>query len=1002
MKRRTFIALPVAMAAAQIRPLAQPANTKVMPDERTHDRLFPRPPIVELIDQLPHDWLTAFEDLERWEISIEGMTEPQVRRCRYRPLFHDTHIEITWTSAKEAKILLIPPRPLQLPKTWSAVDFWIGGHPTDFEGPKMECTLHCLDRDGGRREIEICGSSPARRPHAVDLFHRLVPRPLREGLQDGHLRAIEIRVPEADSRYMIHLYAMTFYNYRPRRKYQRPARLPFPTHPDGVVPTPSAPGAGQLEPGEGANAVTRFSFRAEDGSTVLYTYTPQTGALDDVTVSVDGATPFCPCAGGGLVFEMGNQRLVPPYRAGNARLVRQSIEPGQLKTFWQARAGAQTVEYCLSFRIVNRSLVIEAQVQGTSAMEMRIGYPDGPGEKRAIEVPMLVWDWDRWKPSIEKPDFLARKSGRTRSPAILLAHDCFLSAIFDWYVSDASFLYATAESATDAAGFDGGAAYLPVIDQGRNPLREKLILTVSKRFEEVLPNIPNPPSPYGELMRERVYSHGISQSASPVRHENLGIHQVVTIIETYDAACDYGGYRPSNDMGSMDDWIDEPSKTKGGMAEFLRHHAQFRKIGWLTGNYTLYCQMSPIFHCFAEMDRLHDPDGFHPRTWAGTARPVPGESLDYARRQVPKIARACGPQIIYSDGYTNMPAWWVNDYSPGVAGAGKFRETFEQVSLLYMAMREGYHAPVTSEGGMQWMYSGLIDGNMGRTQFNPWDKKTPYLPPPDLVDFQLRKIHLLTVDNCGNDYFETWSPEKRDSFICQTLAYGKRGLWTAYSGEGTETQAMSCRSYFTWHLAQKRYRCVPVERILYHNGEELVDSSAIIRQRKERTGRIYVRYQNGFESWTNLNPKEPWRIQVEGRDWLLPPYGWFQRRQEGWGEFINCYVIEPGQGWRQRVEDETTLLVAAPGSLVRWEDIETDGTVIVRHESAGGARVINVDAFRLRVRPGRLGLPSTCSRVVTQTYNLEGEPVRDDTLPVEDGWVDLSFLAQEQFALVHL
>jgi len=62
--------------------------------------------------------------------------------------------------------------------------------------------------------------------------------------------------------------------------------------------------------------------------------------------------------------------------------------------------------------------------------------------------------------------------------------------------------------------------------------------------------------------------------------------------------------------------------------------------------------------------------------------------------------------------------------------------------------------------------------------------------------------------------------------------------------------------------------------------------------------------------------------------------------------------------------------------------------------------VINVDAFRLRVRTSRLGLRATGGRVVAHTYSLEGEPVRDDTLPVAGGWVDLSFLAQEQFARV--
>ena len=100
------------------------------------------------------------------------------------------------------------------------------------------------------------------------------------------------------------------------------------------------------------------------------------------------------------------------------------------------------------------------------------------------------------------------------------------------------------------------------------------------------------------------------------------------------------------------------------------------------------------------------------------------------------------------------------------------------------------------------------------------------------------------------------------------------------------------------------------------------------------------------------------------------------------------------------MQDETTLLVWAPGGLATWEDIGTDGTVIVHREPTGGARVINVDAFHLRARLSRLGIPPTCSRVVSQTYSLEGEFVSADTLPVESGWVDFSFLAQEQFALV--
>ena len=100
------------------------------------------------------------------------------------------------------------------------------------------------------------------------------------------------------------------------------------------------------------------------------------------------------------------------------------------------------------------------------------------------------------------------------------------------------------------------------------------------------------------------------------------------------------------------------------------------------------------------------------------------------------------------------------------------------------------------------MYSGMVDGNLARTQHLSLDKGSEFSPPSNLVDIQLLKIHLLTVDNGGNDYFDLGDPLKRDRFISQTLAYGKIGLWEA-SG-GPRTQAMSCHAYYTYHLAQKR------------------------------------------------------------------------------------------------------------------------------------------------------------------------------------------------------
>lgn len=111
----------------------------------------------------------------------------------------------------------------------------------------------------------------------------------------------------------------------------------------------------------------------------------------------------------------------------------------------------------------------------------------------------------------------------------------------------------------------------------------------------MLSNIPNPPSRFTEMMRDRVYSHGMSPGVPVARHRNLGIHSVATMAESYPSASDRGGYRPSLDMGCMDDWIDDPGRSQGGLEHLIRVSEQFRSIAWMIDTYTNYCMMNPAF-----------------------------------------------------------------------------------------------------------------------------------------------------------------------------------------------------------------------------------------------------------------------------------------------------------------------------------------------------------------------------------------------------------------------
>lgn len=76
--------------------------------------------------------------------------------------------------------------------------------------------------------------------------------------------------------------------------------------------------------------------------------------------------------------------------------------------------------------------------------------------------------------------------------------------------------------------------------------------------------------------------------------------------------------------------------------------------------------------------------------------------------------------------------------------------------------------------------------------------------------------------------------------------------------------------------------------------------------------------------------------------------------------------------------------MGAPGSLVRWDDVETDGTVLLQREETGGCRVINLDALTFKVKASLLRLNPNSRQAVMHLYDLDGTPVRDGVVPIEN------------------
>ncbi|MDX9868034.1 MAG: hypothetical protein RBT78_08930, partial [Kiritimatiellia bacterium] len=168
------------------------------------------------------------------------------------------------------------------------------------------------------------------------------------------------------------------------------------------------------------------------------------------------------------------QRDALPFPSRTQTIVLETAEPaaGDLLAQWNA-----TLPPCctVSKRRVGKSLVVDITAPAGEITEIPLGGAREAKKVKSFAVPYLTW---------------GERNGRVQ--ADLLEGGWFRLAEFDWYVSNASDVYARET--------DGGrelvARYKPKTDGTYNPVRERIVITLSKTFDEILPEIPNPVSPW--------------------------------------------------------------------------------------------------------------------------------------------------------------------------------------------------------------------------------------------------------------------------------------------------------------------------------------------------------------------------------------------------------------------------------------------------------------------------------------------------------------------------
>ena len=877
-----------------------------------------------------------FENLEGWTIEFQDAVA-DFKRSREQQLW-GLHVgKLTYRGEGHRPTVVVrPPEPPAIPAERDCVNLWVYGNnwafSPDRSTPPVTMTLLCRSASGNEVRVSL---GTVRWKEWWLMHRRLTPDQIVALGEGATWEGLEITGGRNRDDRFLYFDNLCFYREplpplsfapRPQRGVEPlpgqnvgtntgPGRLPFPNRPETILPDNLTEDFEVSLKQEGETHA--FVYAGDDGR-LVYKYRPSSGTLGDVTAEWerDGrAVRFRPTADGGVYFHSGKGDM--PVLPTKAKLLACERQDDALITRWQCRWEDQEAEVTYTLRLWQKSLVIDVTCANGVAEEVRFGRAVGLDKPRLVTLP-----------------YLAGGSGR---PAVLVSgpaeRPLFTMGLVDHTRSSASELWFKNEVDSSGATYNGGSRYQPKTDGQRNDCFERLFLTVSPRFEEVLPNIPNPKSPWMHVTGDRIWrAHGASDRQRDYAQWKRIARYGMTKIALTDHET---GWR---DGGESFTFRTRAAPGKGGDDSQIEYARKVRALGFRYGIYNNYTDFAPVNEHWHEDMVTRQSDGEWRTAWPRCYNPKPARAVEYESRLAPIIQNKFQLDTAYCDVHTAVRPWQYCDFDARVPGAGTFAATFYAYGEIMLHQKKTWNGPVYSEGNNHWYYCGLTDGNYGQDQLarlneNPW-----------LVDFDLRKMHPLCCNfGMGNPgmFFGRGeqmgrTPEQQqarlDQFLAGTLAFGHTGFLVRQGGiENT------LRSYFGLQQIHARYAQAAVADIRYADADgNSLDSTAAVATGAYRRSQIVTRYDNGLEVTVNGHAEETWTTDNA----KLPPFGWFARDTRA-GDLLAFSALVDGH--RADYVDSPSYVYADPrGRFVRFEKAACDGPLVVHRLENGVVEVIPV------------------------------------------------------------
>ncbi len=833
-----------------------------------------------------------------WRVETNE-AEAEFNRSREQQIWGSSVGRLAYHSSNNNPVIIIRPEiPIQLPENgYDAVSCWIYGNQWGWmSGPKIIIPIiELLFKlpDGSEKSIEF---SRVNWKEWNKVIIRFTDKDLKDLRQKGTcFNGFRIYNTRNTDERLLYFDNLSFYKevFKPLTFQERPkrgidmfpgqptgvhtgqGRLPFPTREETILPDCAVKGS-KNETFE-KNGSFFMKYTGSDGE-LAAEYNPQSGTWSDLSVSWNGCEKFYPADKGGITVITGKEDQEEPVLS--SKLLKVKIDGQKIIAQWLFKSASSETTGEYHWSMSGKSIILDVFSQGGKTAKIDFGQLSSIRTGKQIAVPYYTYIYG----GVNRPFALVFEQNGTPNPLFMMVHS-------DWYRSNASSLQGVRNddlvnnmgNSPVTLKANGSIGYLPKTDGKRNDVYERIFIAISPKFEETLPVIANPPSPYKNVVGTRIwYSRGAALDRR-IDYEYWEKYHRAGLTRMLVTDHEVGWRRE----GESFTFRTKPDPYKGGdkgQNDFARF--MIDKLGYVYGPYNNFMDFAPINEFWDPDLVIRTADNQLQKSWPRCYGPKAARAVEFSEKLVPEIQKKFHFNTGYCDVHTAVPPWGRVDYDSRVPGAGTYAANFYSWGELFLVQKRDWNGPVFSEGPINFLYSGLTDGNYAQ------DQGYHFVENPWLVDFDLLKCHDLECNyGMGKIYMfepairgtgKVIKPEEQnyylDRYLAACFAFGHTGYFVPDFG-----RSGAYRSYFMIQAAAARFTQSSVDSIRYAGPDgQLYDTSAALASDLYKRSQLVVRYKDGTAVAVNGSNTEPMLVKDRtGKMIRVTPNGYLVWTKQG-------------------------------------------------------------------------------------------------------------------------